>query len=280
MFRQVLRPRCFKVLLTALKHCIPKARVQNLAHLGVAVVYANSCNIPNFDNIEHEEDLKRATQQGEKYLSHLICMLSTLILETSIEYQQCLIKQIESMSTQKGNAKRSRPQKHQNHSSFKNSLHDTSHRTKFINNIQVSHVCQRCKEIIEWKIKYKKYKPLSQPKTCVKCGERTVRHAYHVMCVDCGKKLKVCTKCCEAKEVVAAPADKEEQLRLDLELQQLIESLSERKRRTFIRHMNKQAKENGSKETKSELIDKINHLKLQEDSDLEDEDFSDFDFSD
>jgi len=43
--------------------------------------------------------------------------------------------------------------------------------------MHVSTVCQRCKEQIEWKIKYKKYKPLSQAKTCTHCKQRTVKKA-------------------------------------------------------------------------------------------------------
>lgn len=72
------------------------------------------------------------------------------------------------MSSQKGNTARNRPQKHQNSFAFKNTLHDTNHRTKAINNTPISNVCIRCKEIIQWKIKYKKYKPLTQARTCVR----------------------------------------------------------------------------------------------------------------
>ena len=68
------------------------------------------------------------------------------------------------MSTQKGNVKKSKPPKYQNKTAFKNSMHDTSKKTKELNNMIVESVCSRCKDIIEWKIKYKKYKPLSQPK--------------------------------------------------------------------------------------------------------------------
>lgn len=146
-----------------------------------------------------------------------------------------LLNNSSSMSSQKGNSSRSRPQKHQNRTAFKNNLHDTSHRTKFINSIQVSDVCSRCKEIIEWKIKYKKYKPLTQPKKCVKCEQKTVKKAYHVMCFECGKQTGVCTKCCQSKEIVEAPPSEAEQLKLDNELQQLLKSLPERKRRTFLR---------------------------------------------
>jgi hypothetical protein len=68
------------------------------------------------------------------------------------------------MSTQRGNASRTRAQKHKNKTAFKNTLHDTSRRTKEINEIEVKNCCSRCTEVIEWKIKYKKYKPLTVPK--------------------------------------------------------------------------------------------------------------------
>ena len=68
------------------------------------------------------------------------------------------------MSSQKGNASRSRPQKYKNTSKFKNNLHDKSHITKKMNQTVISDCCERCTEIIQWKIDYKKYKLLSQPK--------------------------------------------------------------------------------------------------------------------
>lgn len=139
------------------------------------------------------------------------------------------------MSLQKGNTSRSRSQKYKNKSVFKNNLHDTSHRTKLINNIQARDVCERCKEIIDWKIKYKKYKPLTQPKTCVKCNQKNIKQAYHCMCSECSRKHELCAKCCKPKEIVQVQPDEKEQLKLDLELKQLLQSLPERKRRTFLR---------------------------------------------
>lgn len=65
------------------------------------------------------------------------------------------------MSSQKGNVKKTGPPKHQNAFGFKNSMHDTSGRSKAINDLKVEGCCQACKEVIEWKIKYKKYKPLT-----------------------------------------------------------------------------------------------------------------------
>lgn len=178
------------------------------------------------------------------------------------------------MSTQKGNSQRSRPQKYKNKTSFKNSLHDTSNRTKSINNLQIGGVCERCKEIIEWKIKYKKYKPLSQPRKCVKCDQKNVKNAYHVMCTECGRKYGMCTKCCQSKEVVVPKPTQQEQVQLDIELKNLLETLPERKRRTFLRYMTKknQNLQEGSnvEEHKDDLRIKLNTLKIGEvDSDFE-----------
>ncbi|KAF5270479.1 hypothetical protein FQA39_LY08357 [Lamprigera yunnana] len=60
---------------------------------GFGVAHAQSLSYST--RHEHEQDFTKATREGENYLSQLICMLRTLILETSIEYQECLIKQIE-----------------------------------------------------------------------------------------------------------------------------------------------------------------------------------------
>ncbi|XP_045156242.2 uncharacterized protein C9orf85 homolog [Mercenaria mercenaria] len=144
------------------------------------------------------------------------------------------------MSSQRGNVKKSRPQKYQNKSAFKNVYHDTSKRTQQIVNTEVTGVCARCKDCIDWKIKYKKYKPLSQPKTCVLCKERTVKLAYHVYCTKCSSTSNKCAKCGEKKDVVLRPKLSEaEQASEDRELQFELEQLPERKRRTFMRLQDK-----------------------------------------
>lgn len=143
------------------------------------------------------------------------------------------------MSCQKGSGVRSRPQKYQNRHVFKNNLHDTSHMTKKINSIQVVNVCERCKKIIEWKIKYKKYKPLKASSKCVKCDEKCVKHAYHIMCGPCASKNEVCPKCGEKAEVIK-PDEEPDKLTLDREMRLMLKKLPERKRRTFMRYMNRQ----------------------------------------
>lgn len=143
------------------------------------------------------------------------------------------------MSLRKGESTRKRPQKYQNTRTFKNDMHDKTPKTKFINSIQVCNVCERCKSILDWKIKYKKFKPLKFPSTCTKCSEKCVKHAYHTMCKPCASKLGVCPKCGKKEELVEPIPTPEEQLKLDLEMQAMLKTLPERKRRTFLRFVEK-----------------------------------------
>lgn len=73
------------------------------------------------------------------------------------------------MSSRKGSGlTRTRAQKHKNSFAFKNDLHDKTPQQKLINSLNICEVCERCKAQIEWRIKYKKYKPLSQARTCIR----------------------------------------------------------------------------------------------------------------
>ncbi|XP_034231649.1 uncharacterized protein C9orf85 homolog [Thrips palmi] len=156
------------------------------------------------------------------------------------------------MSSKRGETTRKRPQKYQNTRAYKNDLHDKTPQTKFINSIQISNVCERCKGILEWKIKYKKFKPMKFPSTCVKCLEKCVKHAYHTMCSPCANKLGVCPKCGKAEELVQPVPTAEERLKLDLEMQAMLKSLPERKRRTFLRFLEKGKKKARKDRKKSE----------------------------
>lgn len=194
------------------------------------------------------------------------------------------------MSTQRGNTeRRNRPQKYKNRTAFKNDLHDKTPQIKQINSIQVSEVCQHCKSVIEWKIKYKKYKPLKQAKTCVKCNQRNIKKAYHVLCSGCAKNSKSCAKCLKTEsqdvEIEPAPPSMIEQMKLKAEMDRMIKTLPERKRRTFLRFMNQgKQKENLEKDdsdtkpvfvphSKDELIEKFNKINVANDDDDEFYDF-------
>ncbi|XP_060661997.1 uncharacterized protein C9orf85 homolog [Drosophila nasuta] len=198
------------------------------------------------------------------------------------------------MSTQRGNASRTRAQKHKNRHVFKNDLHDKTPQQMRLNKMHVSTVCQRCKEVIEWKIKYKKYKPLTQAKTCARCQQRTVRKAYHVICRDCAVKDHVCAKCLKSADEVAIEAPEptpQEEQQLQVEMDRLIKSFSERKRRAFLRFMEKGRKQEAAeaeepldeeakeaqekatrvRHTREELLEKIKQLNLAEEGNDDDE---------
>ncbi|PAA75229.1 hypothetical protein BOX15_Mlig018840g3 [Macrostomum lignano] len=146
------------------------------------------------------------------------------------------------MSSQRGNANRSRPQKHQNSHAFKNSIHDTSQRTKTVNQLNFGGLtCQRCKDILDWKVKYKKYKLPTQPRKCVRCEKRCIQSAYFTVCQSCARERAECQKCAQQRELTPAEAPSVANqsagaaaaaaANLDSEMQQL----RERDKRTFLR---------------------------------------------
>lgn len=68
--------------------------------------------------------------------------------------------------------------------------------TKYILALPISdNLCLKCKEVIEWKKKYRKYKPLTVPKKCTLCDNRNIKDAYHVICKECSEKIDKCSKC-------------------------------------------------------------------------------------
>jgi len=140
------------------------------------------------------------------------------------------------MSSQRGNTTRKRAQKHKNKTAFKNDLHDTSVKTKMINSLEVVGCCARCKDILEWKIKYKKYKPLSGPRKCAKCGEKRVKRAYYLLCDICAQETHSCGKCGQDKDIVdeIGPTP-EEEAKQKVMFQYEVSQLSERQRRAFYR---------------------------------------------
>ncbi|TRY81954.1 hypothetical protein DNTS_013400 [Danionella cerebrum] len=113
------------------------------------------------------------------------------------------------MSCQKGNLSRSRGQKHQNLTAYRNDKHGASLQIKRANAKVHDGLCRHCKDVLEWKVKYNKYKTLTQPRKCVKCLQKTVKDAYHIMCKCCALKLELCAKCGKKEEIVI-PFDQKE----------------------------------------------------------------------
>ena len=57
--------------------------------------------------------------------------------------------------------------------------------------------CPKCTDVIEWKLKYGKYKPLTVAGKCVECLQKVVKHNYHIRCGPCVGKVGKCAKCGE-----------------------------------------------------------------------------------
>lgn len=136
------------------------------------------------------------------------------------------------MSSRKG------PQKHQNKFSWKPNagvkINETELGGRFRPYSEVTGVCPRCKEQIEWKRKYGKYKPLTEPAKCQRCSKRAVRQAYHNLCTACAKEHKVCAKCsCRVDQIVGRDLSEVEAEQKTLE--DAIKNARERDRRSLLR---------------------------------------------
>jgi len=116
-----------------------------------------------------------------------------------------------------------------------------------LNSLDIHGVCARCKEQIDWRIKYKKYKPLSAPKKCVKCEQKTVKRAYTSACAPCGKALGVCVKCLEKKDLIEkSTLTQEEENAHKQRLEAELRLLPVRQRRALERKMKAESLDEGA----------------------------------
>jgi hypothetical protein len=58
-------------------------------------------------------------------------------------------------------------------------------------------VCKRCREKVQWKFRYDKYKSLKNPATCQECKQKTVTKAYRTLCDRCASAKNICPGCCQ-----------------------------------------------------------------------------------
>ncbi|CAG8717232.1 5396_t:CDS:2, partial [Acaulospora morrowiae] len=127
-------------------------------------------------------------------------------------------------------------QKYQNTFAFH--ANKNSKKTKTINSLPIDGVCQKCKDIIEWRKKYKKYKPLTVPKRCVGCEEKTVKEAYHILCNKCATEKGACAKCQEVTQITSSGVKSDKELLQEQqELERILSTLSERKKRSYLRKL-------------------------------------------
>ena len=102
------------------------------------------------------------------------------------------------VSTSKGGEKKRRP-KHQNNFAWVHNLN--SKKTAKILAMPNQGLCSSCYEKIEWRKRYRKYKPLTQPGACRICKGRCVKAAYHMVCQPCAEEKQICAKCMQPKTI-------------------------------------------------------------------------------
>jgi hypothetical protein len=89
--------------------------------------------------------------------------------------------------------KKAGPPAHANSYAFHHNK--SSKLTKHIGSLPIRFLCPPCVAVIEWRKKYRKYKPLTVVKKCTRCGQKKVKDAYHVICGDCVRETHKCGKC-------------------------------------------------------------------------------------
>jgi hypothetical protein len=130
------------------------------------------------------------------------------------------------------NSQPKRGQKHQNSFAYVPSKHNP-HKVK-IAEIKIINCCQKCVEVLQYKQRFGKYKPLKQPTKCIQCQQKTVLNAYHALCGKCAKDSGCCAKCQISMEHEQEPDEKAIREK-EREEQEMLKSLSERVRRSYIR---------------------------------------------
>ena len=157
----------------------------------------------------------------------------------------------------------SRKPKHQNSFAFKHN--PGSKKTAAIREIVHGGLCKRCNEKVEWKKKYRKYKPLKKPSKCNGCGQLEVRKAYHTLCEGCATERECCAWCCEKKEIVRTTQIATiENAKKRAEVEKLLGDLKERKKRTLTRKY--ETKELGAEEVIAVATVELEKQTMKEDA--------------
>eukprot|EP01125_Pyxidicula_operculata_P000806 TRINITY_DN1070_c2_g1_i1.p1 TRINITY_DN1070_c2_g1~~TRINITY_DN1070_c2_g1_i1.p1 ORF type:complete len:287 (-),score=102.55 TRINITY_DN1070_c2_g1_i1:344-1123(-) len=138
------------------------------------------------------------------------------------------------MTTRKGNTTK-KVQNYQNKTKFRHNK--GSKLTQQILASPIEGLCKRCSEIIQWKKDYRRYKPLTEPKKCSNCNEKTVIRAYHILCQPCATKKGVCAKCKEEKPVTREFDQKKKEEIEQRELEAKLKTLHERDRKAYLRQV-------------------------------------------
>ena len=154
---------------------------------------------------------------------------------------------------------------HQN--SFAYRHNPNSKKTKQILESPNVHVCRRCHEKIEWRKQYRKYKPRTQPGSCICCRLKRVTAAYHTICEPCSrtsvKARKLLDEWNKKKQTFAEDAEKD-----------IVEQGKDSEENPAVEESPETEEENGA-ETEEEVSKKEPHDEEQDDDDDEHDDDDD-----
>ena len=191
------------------------------------------------------------------------------------------------MSLRPGNNKK-KGQKHQNTYTYHHNKGSLISRKILSSPLDL--LCERCLEILSWKVKYNKYHPLKNPAKCNQCLGKNIYKAYRTICDSCATKdgKKRCTKCGEEVENYAKPEvrnNPEAGVKKKSPVMELVKTLKKKYQKTVYRKINTGVRieydeEKGiiNEETKEVIIPLEKIIKIDDDEDEEnDEDENDND---
>jgi hypothetical protein len=142
--------------------------------------------------------------------------------------------------------------------------------------LPIRNLCDRCQQIVEWRKNYRKYKPLTVPKKCVKCEQKKITDAYHIICNDCAHAAGVCAKCTEVaidyaeqehQQQNSGSAFEQKIVALEKKLKQT--KMPERKRRSCLRKLGKDSVDEEVIEEIEALIERIVMEQEEDDDDFD-----------
>jgi hypothetical protein len=61
--------------------------------------------------------------------------------------------------------------------------------------VMIEGICKKCREKVQWRFKFDKYKPLKAVGNCQGCKQKAVTKAYRTWCDKCAEKKNCCSSC-------------------------------------------------------------------------------------
>ena len=188
------------------------------------------------------------------------------------------------MSLRPGNNKK-KGQKHQNTYTYHHNKGSLISRKILSSPLDL--LCERCLDILSWKVKFNKYHPLKNPGKCNQCLGKNIYKAYRTICDSCAVKdgKKRCTKCGEEVDNYATPDvrnNPEIGVKKKSPVMELVKTLKKKYQKTVYRKINtgiriEYDEEKGiiNEETKEIIIPLDKIIKDDEDDDIDDNEDND-----